>query len=134
MAIKQYKIKPHGNPNSANVSQTSNPRTPEEKVQAIADFLEVGLKGVIVQQYGERALLIRDMQYAAGTDGSKGLNTYGKQLENDFSGMVSRKQQPKVDKERQPELKKVSKEKAVKVSVPESKGFGGSQKNSKGKK
>ncbi|NES67124.1 MAG: hypothetical protein F6K24_18665, partial [Okeania sp. SIO2D1] len=85
-------------------------------------------------QYGERALLIKDMQYAAGTDGSKDLKTYRQQLENDFPGMTTAKQQPKTDKEQQPELKKVSKEKKADIVTPGSKGFGGSSKNTKGKK
>ncbi|NER03700.1 MAG: hypothetical protein F6K17_14300 [Okeania sp. SIO3C4] len=134
MTVKNYKIKPYGNPNSSNISQTSNPQTPEGKVQAIADFLEVGLKGLILQEYGERALLIQDIQYAMGTDGSQDLGVYKKQMENNFPGMASGNTQPKVDKDRQPELKKVSKEKSVKVTVPSSKGFGGEQNQKRGKK
>ena len=134
MAIKQYKVRPYGNPDFNNASQVSNPKTPEEKVQAIFDLLEVRLQGFIALQYGERALLIRDMQYAGGTDGSNDLKNYSQQLENDFSGMTTVKKQPKTDKEQQPELKKVSKEKKVDISTPGSKGFGGSSKNSKGKK
>ncbi|GGA55989.1 hypothetical protein [Okeania sp. KiyG1] len=134
MVIKQYKTRPYGNPNFNNASQTSNPRTPEEKVQAISDLLEVRLQGLIAMQYGERALMIRDMQYAGGTDGSKDLKTYRQQLENDFSGMTNVKQQTKTDKDQQPELKKVSTKKKVDIATPGSKGFGGGQKNSKSKK
>ncbi|MGB3514666.1 MAG: hypothetical protein WBA93_36740 [Microcoleaceae cyanobacterium] len=135
MAFKKYDIKPYGNPNFDNASQTSNPATPQEKVQAISDLLEVRLKGEIVQQWGERGLLIKDIQRAMGTDGDDDLKTFNQQLENNFSGMATGKQQPKVDKDKQPELKKVSKEKAVDIPVPGSKGFGGTEKGgNKGKK
>ncbi len=56
MTFKAHKIKPYGKPSQDNANQVSNPRTSQEKVQAIADLLEIRLKGQIVQQYAERGL------------------------------------------------------------------------------
>ncbi len=118
MVFKAHKIKPYGNPNMDNANQVSNPSGDNEKVQAIADLLETRLKGVILQQYGERGLMISDIKYALGTDGEN-LKAYDKQLENNFQGVAtkSKTQQP-IDKEKTPELKKVSTEKNVEIKVP----------------
>ncbi|MGD1716901.1 hypothetical protein [Dapis sp. BLCC M172] len=131
MGFKAHKIKPYGKPNLANASQTSNPKTPEEKVQALADLLETRLKGEIVQQYAERGLMVSDMKYALGTDGES-LAAYDKQLENNFQGMAPKgKNQQPVDKETAPKLKKISTERAVEVNVPGAGGAGGVGKNKK---
>ena len=131
MAIKTYKIKPHGKPNKDNANQVSNPKTPQEKVQALADLIETRVKGVIIQQYAERGLMVDAMKYALGTDGND-LETYDKQLENKFQGMNAKSEtkQP-VDKATAPELKKISTEKGVEIKVP---GDGGSNKSRKNNK
>ncbi|MEM1167853.1 MAG: hypothetical protein AAGJ08_01855 [Cyanobacteria bacterium P01_H01_bin.35] len=131
MAFKAHKIKPYGNPNLANANQTSNPKTAEEKVQAIADLFESRVKGRIIKQYAQRGLLVSDVAQALGTDGNN-LETYDKQLENNFQGVATKsKDRQPLDKETAPELKKVSTEKAVEIQVP---GSGGAKNLNKSRK
>lgn len=131
MNFKSRKIKPYGNPNLANANQVSNPKTPDEKVQAIADLLEAKIKASIIKQYGQRGLLVSDVTQALGTDGNN-LKSYNKQLESNFQGVAakSKNKQP-VDKELAPELKKVSTEKAVEIRIP---GSGGAKKSKRNRK
>ena len=37
------KIKPHGSPSKNNIRRTSNPKTPQEQIQAIGDDLEAAI-------------------------------------------------------------------------------------------
>ncbi|MGD1714789.1 hypothetical protein [Dapis sp. BLCC M172] len=131
MGFKAHKIKPYGKPDLANANQLSNPKSDREKVQALADSLEFMVKGKILKEYGNRTLLISDMQYSQGTDGNDG-KTYSREIGNDFQGTAinSKNQQP-LNKETAPDLKKVSEEKAVEVQIPGTGGAKTSKKNSK---
>ncbi|NEO55909.1 MAG: hypothetical protein F6K54_24285 [Okeania sp. SIO3B5] len=135
MAFKNHKIKPYGKPDLSNANQTSNPKTDEQKVQAIADYLEAKLKGRIVHNMGKNELLIQRFIDALGKD-KEDLKQYADNIKTNFSKTsTTAKNKPDIDKDQQPELKKVSRSKNIEIEVPGGKEFGKNNKNNnKGKK
>jgi len=134
MPPKQFKIKPYGNPNPANITQTSDPQKPQDKVQAIADNIEAAVKGRIEKNMLSRELLMEALTDALGKD-KEDLKQYKANMENDF-GQTSKtaKSKPKVSKDEQPELKKVSTSKNINIEVPGGKNSGNSKNRNRTKK
>ncbi|NEQ37963.1 MAG: hypothetical protein F6K40_17510 [Okeania sp. SIO3I5] len=102
MAAKQIKIKPYGKPGPANITQTSNPKTEQEKVQAIADNIEAAIKGRIEKNMLQNELLLERFMDALGKD-KEDLKQYKTNLENNFvQTATTANNRPKIDQDEQP--------------------------------
>lgn len=118
MRKKGAKAKPYGNPNQKNIRRGSNPKTPAEQKQAIADDIEAEIRGYLPVIEMEGALMRRNLRQVLGIGGPD-LKQWEQEFESDFekSSVKDKKEAPPV-KQELPDLKRVSIDTTVKINVP----------------
>jgi hypothetical protein len=106
-------IKPIGKPDSKNTRRQSQPKTPGEQKQAIADDIESAIYSYQPVLAMESAIRINDVQIALGIGGPN-LKLFIDQLETNYKDVVGgRSNQSKVEKESSPELKQISRDTTI---------------------
>ncbi|MDJ0553512.1 MAG: hypothetical protein QNJ68_03550 [Microcoleaceae cyanobacterium MO_207.B10] len=121
---KKYKIKPVGKPKSENVRQTSEPRTPEEKVQALADNIEGQIYAYNIRKELKLKIDRDNMRVVQGV-GVVDLKDYKQDHESEYKSGGKKGAKPS---ETAPELKKVSKDRKTELPVNDPKFFKDSKK------
>ncbi len=107
------KIRSVGKPDPKNNRRQSDPKSPEEKTQAIADDIESAIYAYQPVLAMESAIRINDVQIALGIGGPN-LKLFTDQLETNYKDVVGgRSTQSKVEKEAAPELKQVSRDTTI---------------------
>ncbi|GEM_PF-1755780 len=107
------KIRPVGKPDPRNNRKQSNPKTPGEQIQAIADNLESAVYSYQPVLAMESSISRNNMKIVLGIGGAK-LGLFTNQLETNYKDVVGgRSNQSKVEKESAPELKQVSRDTTV---------------------
>ncbi len=110
---KPGKIKPIGKPNQKNSRRQSNPKTPQEKKQAIADDIESQIYSYQPVLAMESHARRNDVRVALGIGGAK-LGLFTEQFKSNYSSITGDKTQlTKEEKEQLPELEQVSRDTTV---------------------
>lgn len=108
-------------PPKESTRKSTQPKTPEEQVQAIADDLKTEIISYIYRYTLEQQLVLETVQRALGVGGGK-LEEYVNELVNQYANTVpgnESNQEIREDKEVKPDLKMVSKiDKSVEVQLP----------------
>lgn len=124
MSKKKAPKKPESreNPPPESTRKSTNPKTPDEQIQAIADDIKSELIGWIYRYILEQELVIEGVERALGIGGgNRPLEDFINELESGFKATATRSQQePNPDKETMPELKRVSEPARVDVVLPSS--------------
>lgn len=127
---KTPKINPHGSPNKNNIRRTSNPKTSQERIQAIADDIESAVRAYIPVLQMEGALNRQNIRQVLGS-GGPGLNLFEDEFEKNYPNAAIKGEESKEIRKRKtsPVLDKVSKDTSVDYDLPQQKNKNASNKN-----
>lgn len=113
---KGAKIKPYGKPGKNNTKRSSNPKTPGEQKQAIADDIESEIRSYIPVLKMEGAFMKRMLRQVEGVGGPK-LKQYKEELESGFENTSQRSKVDEFDKKEAPEIRQISTDTTAKINV-----------------